>query len=146
MNAKALLVLAGFVSWVGMGTIASADLPTDLPPELENRLWTIPLPGEKPGLEGIQLTQEQQEKIEQIQRETQTELEANGLEPPVPPDFPFLEEDEFGEFEPVELSADQKNQLAVIGQTYRQKITEVLTPAQQQQFLNNLPDPPFETP
>lgn len=146
MSAKALFVLAGIVSWVAGNTVAFADIPIDLPPGLEDRLWTIPIPGEKPGLEGIQLTQEQQEKIEQIQQETQAELEAHGLETPSAIlEFPSLEE-KVKQFDITELSTAQQATLAEITQSYRQKITEILTPSQHQQFLKKLPDLLFETP
>jgi Spy/CpxP family protein refolding chaperone len=60
-------------------------------------------------------------------------------------EFPSVEE-KVKQFDITELSTAQQATLAEITQSYRQKITEILTPSQQQQFLKKLPDLLFETP
>ena len=81
---------------------------------------TSPMPRPKPrfflpGLEGIQLTAQQQEQIQQIQKDLQPQFEAVLPRPP-------------------QLSPEQQEKVHQLMQASREKIEAVLTPEQQQQL------------
>jgi Spy/CpxP family protein refolding chaperone len=148
MNGKVLPVLVGLVGLAIAGIPANANAremisqaqPRELP------LHVHPIPSEMPNLEGIQVTREQREKIERIQQEMQTELKARGLLPPEMEEAIRAQNGEVLQFSIEELSEAQQAKLTEIAQTYRHKVSEILTPEQQQQFLQSVPDVLLEVP
>ncbi|HEY9725473.1 MAG TPA: hypothetical protein V6D50_03405 [Chroococcales cyanobacterium] len=85
---------------------------------------TSPTPPSKPrlffpGLEGIELTAQQQAQIEQIMQEMQPQLRA--ILPPPP-----------------QLTTEQQAKLQQLEQSYRDRVEPVLTAEQRQQFQQNL--------
>jgi Spy/CpxP family protein refolding chaperone len=145
MNGKVLPVLVGLAGLAigGIPSNANAETTISQMQRQELPLHVHPIPSEMPSLEGIQLTREQQTKIEQIQQETQNELKASGLLPTEMEEALRAANGEMLKLAIARLSEDQQAELAEIAETYRRKVTEVFTP-EQQQFLQSAPDVLFD--
>jgi len=72
-----------------------------------------------PGLQGIDLTEQQQEQITQISQDFRSQMQAILPAPP-------------------ELTTEQKAKLQQLEQSYREQVEAILKPEQQQQFRQNL--------
>ncbi|MBD2386674.1 hypothetical protein [Cylindrospermum sp. FACHB-282] len=98
-------------------------------------------PQEFPELANINLTQEQKEKIQQIQREIMPQI--GGILPR--PDLTPEQKKQFESGQPVQVTltpptSEQKAKLEKLIQTYRERVAEILTPQQRQQFEQNYQD------
>jgi Spy/CpxP family protein refolding chaperone len=125
------------IGWTATAVHAKPSTPSQQTIILKNP--ALSTPSERfPALEGIDLTSEQQEQIEQIRRELRPEFEAILPLPNLTPE----QQNQLNSGQSVRISLptptiEQQAKLAQLREVYRQKVEAILTPEQKEQFRHN---------
>ena len=119
-------------------TVAAAPLAVKAQPNQPKQ----PVPGQaqnRPRLAGVEITQQQQNQLDEIRRDTRAQIEKI-LTPEQRQQFKAAIESRQGERSPfagINLSEDQKTKLQGIVQSAQYRAEAILTPEQRQQIQRN---------